>query len=91
MFCKNRSSSFESAMLPSSTRVSGASRKAERDSTINLDLQPLERGSRELLLWGSVLECIGNVYFGEILEDGALHCQFVEIGVEEGDDTFREG
>lgn len=27
----------------------------------------------------------------EVLEDGALHCELVEISVQEGDDSFREG
>jgi len=55
-----------------------------------LDLQPVESSARELLLRGSILECIRNRYVWEVLEDGALHSQLVEIGIEEGDDALWE-
>ena len=30
----------------------------------------------------------GHTDFGEVLQDGALHCQFVQIRIEKGGDPF---
>lgn len=58
---------------------------------MDLVLQPAERSPGELLVRGSVGEGISNWDILEALEDSALHGQFVEIRVEEGDDPFGEG
>lgn len=36
----------------------------------------------------AVCECVGDLDLGEEFEDGALHGEFVEVGVEEGEDAF---
>lgn len=59
--------------------------------TLNLGVEPFEGGPRQLLIRRPVGESISNVDVLEELEDGALHRQFVQIGVEEGDDPLWEG
>lgn len=58
--------------------------------TINLILEPPKSSPRKFLLRSSVLESVGHLHIGEILQDCTLHSQLVEVGVEEGDDSFRE-
>lgn len=49
-------------MLPSSVkRVSSCSGKRVVEHTINLDLEPAEGGSRELLFGGSVMESVRDL------------------------------
>jgi hypothetical protein len=55
-----------------------------------LDLEPPKRFPRQLLLWRPILESIGDLNVWKVLQDGALHSQFVEIGVQEGDYSFRK-
>ncbi len=59
-----------------------------RELTIDLDLEPLKGSSRELLVWSPVVEGIGHLHIFEVFQDRALHSQFVEVGVEEGDDSL---
>lgn len=59
--------------------------------TGNLLVQPLVRGSRQFLIGGAIGEGVGYRDVPEVLENGALHSQLVEIGIEEGDDTLRIG
>ena len=58
--------------------------------TINLILEPPKSSPRKFLLRSSVLESVGHLHIGEILQDCTLHSQLVEVGVEEGDDSLRE-
>ncbi len=58
--------------------------------TINLILEPPKSSPRKFLLRSSVLESVGHLHIGEILQDRTLHSQLVEVGVEEGDDSLRE-
>jgi hypothetical protein len=53
-------------------------------------LDPSKGLPRELLLRRSVLESIGDLNVWKVLQNGALHGQFVEIGVKEGDYPLRE-
>lgn len=59
--------------------------------TSNLLFEPLEGGSRQLLVWSSVGVGVCHRYIFEELEDGTLHRQLVQISVEEGDDALWEG
>lgn len=59
--------------------------------TSDLLLQPVEGGSRQLLLGCAVCEGIGDGDISEVLEDGALHRQFVQVGIQEGYDALGEG
>lgn len=59
--------------------------------TCNLLLQPVVAGSGEPLLGRAVCEGVGDGDILEVLEDGALHRQFVEVGVEEGNDALWVG
>lgn len=59
--------------------------------TANLLTEPRESLARQLLLGSAVGECVGDRYVGVVFEDGALHRQLVQISIEEGYDTFREG
>jgi hypothetical protein len=52
--------------------------------------EPLEGGSRQLLVWSSVGVGVCHRYIFEELEDGALHRQLVQISVQEGDDALRK-
>lgn len=36
------------------------------------------------------MKSVGNLDLGEVFEDGALHGQFVKVGIEEGDDPLGE-
>jgi hypothetical protein len=58
--------------------------------TINLILEPPKSSPRKFLLGSSVLESVGHLHIGEILQDCTLHSQLVEVGVEEGDDSLRK-
>ena len=64
-------------------------RHAQR--TVDLLIEPVESGSGELLVWGSVGEGVGYGDGSEEFVNGALHSQLVEICVKEGNDAFREG
>jgi hypothetical protein len=55
-----------------------------------LDLKPLKRFPGQLLLRCPILESIGDLNVWKVLQDGALHGQLVEIGVQEGDYPLRE-
>lgn len=59
--------------------------------TVDLVCQPSKRDSRQLLVWGTVGERVCDRHFSEALEDGALHRQLVQIGIQEGYDALREG
>lgn len=59
--------------------------------TSNLLFKPLERGTRQLLVWSSVGVGVCYRHIFEELEDSTLHRQLVEISVEERDDALREG
>lgn len=37
------------------------------------------------------MKSVGDFDIGEVLQDGALHSQFVQIRVKERDDSFGEG
>ena len=63
--------------------------KADVPELHDLFLEPNESLARQLLLGCAVCEGVGDRDIFEILEDGALHRQLVQIGVEEGDDTRR--
>lgn len=58
--------------------------------TIDLSLEPFESCSGELLFRRAIVESVGDSDLGEVFKDGALHGQFVEIGIEEGDDPLGE-
>jgi hypothetical protein len=53
--------------------------------TINLRLEPPKSSTIEFLVWCAVGEAIGDGHIGEKLEYAALHSQFVEIGIQEGE------
>ena len=79
-------------MYPSSShKVSNSTRRAFRRRTSNLLFKPLKSSSRQLLIRGSVCERVGYGHILEVLENGALHSQLVQVRIEEGDDPFREG
>lgn len=59
--------------------------------TIDLDLEPFEGSTRQLLLRGPVIKGIRNVNFGEVFQNRTLHSQLVEIRVEEGDHPLGKG
>lgn len=59
--------------------------------TCNLFLQPLEPGSRQPLFRRAICKSVRNRDIFEVLEDGALHCQLVQVGIQKGYDALWEG
>ena len=79
-------------MFPSSAYPSASIHNAPvTPLTVDLQPQPLESCSRQLLLWCSVGEGVRHRYLWEVFQDGALHRQLVEVGIEEGDDSLWKG
>ena len=58
--------------------------------TLDLCLEPLKGSSGKLLLWSSVLKGICDMDVGKVFKNSTLHSQFVKIGIQEGDNSFRE-
>ena len=59
--------------------------------TSDLLVKPFEASPRQPFVGRPVGEGVGHLDILEKLEDGALHRQLVQVGVEEGDDALREG
>lgn len=58
---------------------------------MNLLFEPAIGGARQFLFWRAVGEGVRHRHISEILEDGALHSQLVEICIQEGNDTLWIG